>query len=101
MSVAITAAITAVATVLASGGLWAYLQARRTGSGRVITTPAETLWQQMQQMLTGTQARLDKTEEQRDKLLDTVGAIQPTLASIDSSLRQLLELATQPAKSEP
>ena len=96
----LVAIITAAATGFGSAGLWAFLTTRRTSSGQVVTTPAEILWQQMQQLLTSTQARADKAEEQRDrlieqrdKLLEGYTAISSTLASINLSLQRLLELA--------
>lgn len=46
----------------------------------------------MQTLLATYQERLDKAETQRDKLLDGYSQIAPTLASIDASLRKLLEL---------
>jgi hypothetical protein len=89
----LVALITAAATGFGSAGLWAFLTSRRTSSGQVITTPAEVLWQQMQQLVTSTQARADKAEEQRDALLAGYTAISATLSSINSSLQRLLELA--------
>jgi hypothetical protein len=88
------------AAVLGGGGLWAYLQTRRTNSGQVVTTPAEILWQQNQQFLAAIQAERDKAVDQRDKLLDGYQQLGPTLASIDSSLRKLLELSAA-ASSTP
>jgi hypothetical protein len=90
VSDAVIIAVVAALGGAGSAGFWAWLTARRNTSGQVSTTPAEILWQQTQQMLTAIQGERDKAVEQRDKLLDTVGTIGPTLASIDSSLRTLL-----------
>lgn len=93
--------VTGLCTVVASGGLWTWLQSRRTNSGQVATTPAETLWAQMQAMQAATLDQLTKTQDQRDKLIeqrDTLLAgiteLPTALASIDSSLKRLLELQT-------
>jgi hypothetical protein len=98
MSGATVAAILATfGAVLGGGGVFAWLQARRLNSGRITTTPAEILWQQNQQFLAAIQADRDRAVDQRDKLLDGYAAIGPTLASIDLSLRKLLEAsATAP-----
>lgn len=96
----VVALLGAIASGFGGAGFWAWLQSRRTTSGQVITTPAEILWQQMQQLLTSTQERADKAEaqrdkliEQRDKLLEGYTETSATLASINVSLRRLLELA--------
>jgi hypothetical protein len=96
---AIATVLAVAGAVLGGGGLWAYLQSRRTYSGQVATTPAEILWQQNQQFLAAVQAERDKAVEQRDKLLDTVGTIGPTLASINLSLQKLLELSASGGRS--
>ena len=91
MSSTVAAVLATAGALLGGGGGWAWLQSRRLNSGRITTTPAEILWQQNQQFLSAIQAERDKAVEQRDKLLDSVGTIGPTLASIDLSLRKLLE----------
>ena len=101
MSTALIAAVASIGGALASGGLWGFLISRRTASGQVATTPAETLWLQMQSILTSALARADKAEEQRDKLLDGYAQIAPTLASIDSSLRKLLDVTATTQGSDP
>lgn len=93
----IAAVLATLGTVLGGGGVFAWLQARRLNSGRITTTPAEILWQQNQQFLTTVQADRDKAVDQRDKLLDGYAAIGTTLASIDLSLRKLLEASAATA----
>jgi hypothetical protein len=99
-SATIATVLATAGALLGGGGLWAWLQSRRLNSGQVITTPAEILWQQNQQFLAAIQAERDKAVEQRDKLLDTVGTISPTLASINSSLQKLLELSATGSGTE-
>jgi hypothetical protein len=89
-----TAVLVAVMGVCGAvaGALSAYLISRRTTSGRVDTSQADQLWQTMQKLNEMTQARLERAEDQRDRLIDSyTNGIAPALGEVNAALKLITE----------
>lgn len=88
---AVLVAVMGMCGVLA-GALSTYLIARRSTSGRVDTSQADQLWQAMQRLNEMTEARLQRAEDQRDKLVDSyTNGIAPALNEINAGLKLISE----------
>lgn len=75
----------------AAGAFFKWLYSRRQTSGKIQTSAADVLWQQAQNMRETLLAQLQKTEEQRDKLIEgQSNTIIPALNSINRSLEIVL-----------
>lgn len=53
-------AIGVLGTLIGGGGLWAYVTARRTRSGKVATTDAEVLWAESRQIREGQRTEIER-----------------------------------------
>jgi hypothetical protein len=82
-----------VLTFLASIGaaIFSYFSARRSSSGSVHTSEADSLWLQTQHMIDSLQHDKERAEDQRDKLLDiTTNYYTPQIEKMaDNQLRTL------------
>ena len=99
----LTALVAAVAGLVSAvlGSTVTYLVSRRTNSGNVNTSPAEVIFAQLQQMYTSTEARAERAEGQRDKLIDSQGtSVAPALEEINRGLSQMLMLIEQLAATQ-
>lgn len=85
---AVIAAIGAAAGSLASA-FFVYKAKIKTVRASSEISQAETLWAQMQNLLSITQARLDRTEDQRDRLLEGYQHVGPALQSLDAAVEQM------------
>lgn len=84
-----------------AGALSTYLVARRTASGQVSTSQADQLWQAMQRLNEMTEARLQRAEDQRDKLiLSYTDGIVPALGEINAALKLITEAVERHAVAE-
>lgn len=82
----------AIAAATASGGLLAWLQARRRSAGRVGTSEAAVLWEQTQAIITTLSAQRDKAEAQRDRLIESQATqVLPALEGINDGLEHLTQ----------
>lgn len=89
-----TAAIVALigAAGVASGGLFAWLSAKRAARGQVNTSEAAVLWQQSQAMMTVLVQQRDRAEAQRDRLIDAqASSVLPSLEAINAGLSAISE----------
>lgn len=89
-----TALISAGVAVVVAGlaALVNWLAGRRTASGKIGTSQAETLWAASEKMRADTAAQLDKVTEQRDRLMESQTALLiPMLTGINESLHQITE----------
>jgi parvulin-like peptidyl-prolyl isomerase len=72
-----------------SAGVSTYLVNRRNQSGTTRTSQADVLWAQMQMLLTVTQGRLDKAEEQRDRLIESYQVVGPALEAVNAAIEHM------------
>jgi chromosome condensin MukBEF ATPase and DNA-binding subunit MukB len=92
MNIDSLAALVTVAVAVAGGlsGLLGHWLARRAASGRVATSEASVLWEQTQDMRHLLQDRLNRAEEQRDRLIESyTQQVLPMLSSINQLVTDL------------
>ncbi len=75
---------------VAFGGLATWLVTRRKTSGRIGTSDAAELWNESKAIRDTLGARLEKTEAQRDRLIEAqAGQVLPVMAAVNQSMQDL------------